>query len=388
MRSARLLPALLALSLLAATRAPAQPVMFIAFGDSITEGAFDDSGFDALGYPPRLVRRLANVGLEASVDNRGKGGETTAEALSRITRVLDDGGDGLLLMEGTNDINDGISPETTTFNLAEMARRANARGIETVYATIVPRVPTARFDPTNRQTAERAALLREQAWSDGRRLVDPFQVFWTTPDVFDVFYSGEDRNVGHPNGEGYDLLADTFTQVLNDTDRVPPVPGAVRPADGASGVSPQAVLEVELFDFGAGIDLEQTTLTVNGAAVETTLEGDAARAVLTGRLTDQPEGSVRLGLDTRDLAAPDPNVSSAVVATFFVGEDPGGGGGGGPIGDVDGDGRVDGADLVAFALRFGAEEGDGRYEATYDFDGNGVIDGDDLALLALDFGQS
>lgn len=376
----------LALSLLAATAGAAQPLVFLAFGDSITEGAFDDAGFLEPGYPPRLARRLDNLGLAAEILNRGKGGENTVEALSRITRVLDEGGDGLLLMEGTNDINDSISPETTTFNLGEMARRANVRQIETVYATIIPRVPTARFDPSNRQTGERAALLRELAWSEGRRLVDPFQVFRATPDVFDLYYSADDVNVGHPDGAGYDLLAEIFADVLSDTDRVPPVPGDVRPADGASNVSPQANLEVVLYDFGAGIDLERTALTVDGVEIQTRVEGDSTRAVLSGRLSGQPDGAVSLGVATRDLATPEPNTTDAVVSTFVVGADPGDGGG--PIGDVDGDGRVDGADLVAFALRFGAEVGESRYELLYDFDANGIIDGNDLALLAIHFGES
>ena len=83
--------------------------------------------------------------------NRGVGGEKTPEGLSRIDQVLDEGGDVLLLMEGSNDISRNISIETTLFDLGEMARRAEERGLEVVHATVIPRIPTPA--PTRRTSA-------------------------------------------------------------------------------------------------------------------------------------------------------------------------------------------------------------------------------------------
>ena len=88
-------------------------------------------------------------GVAAEVENYGWPGETTPEGLARIDDVLDNGGDVLLLMEGTNDINNEISRETTIFNLAAIADRAEERDVEVVHATIIPRLPSANRDKTN-----------------------------------------------------------------------------------------------------------------------------------------------------------------------------------------------------------------------------------------------
>jgi len=55
-------------------------------------------------------------------------------------------------------------------------------------------------------------------------------------------------------------------------------------------------------------------------------------------------------------------------------------------GDVDRDGRVDGADLVYLGLAFGAGGESIRYDADADLDGSGAVDGEDLAILAANFG--
>jgi hypothetical protein len=58
------------------------------------------------------------------------------------------------------------------------------------------------------------------------------------------------------------------------------------------------------------------------------------------------------------------------------------------FGDVDGDGRVDGVDLVLLARAFGATRGSSRYERDADLDASGTVDGQDLAILASNFGQT
>src|SRR5262249_61665352 len=100
---------------------------YIAFGDSIPEGFGDTKGLG--GYPARLQTLLVSRGqTSATVVNAGLSGETSAGGLSRINRTLVGAaaGDTLLLMEGTNDVNARISPETTAFNLDQIAQRAEA----------------------------------------------------------------------------------------------------------------------------------------------------------------------------------------------------------------------------------------------------------------------
>ena len=129
-----------------------QEVVFLAFGDSITEGYGDTSSLGG-GYPSRLERWLRQEGYDAIVENHGVGGETTSSGLSRIDSVLAGGGDYLLLMEGTNDISRRASVETIAFNLDEMAARAEALDIIAVHATVIPRIPTAPVDASNAATS-------------------------------------------------------------------------------------------------------------------------------------------------------------------------------------------------------------------------------------------
>lgn len=57
------------------------------------------------------------------------------------------------------------------------------------------------------------------------------------------------------------------------------------------------------------------------------------------------------------------------------------------VGDIDGSGRVDGADLQRLAWSFGSSSGGERYLEAADLDSDGVVDGDDLAILAANFGN-
>lgn len=383
------LPAPAALSgmllFLLATLAPspaATQTLYVAFGDSITFGIGDEGGG---GYPARLPDELAERGEQAEVLNAGVPGETTAEGVSRIEDALADpaaaGADVLLLMEGTNDVGARISPETVRFNLEQISRQAAARGVDTVHLTVVPRLPSANFDGSNRVTGRLAAQVRELAWSQGQGLADPFEVFlFQSPDPFGTLYVGGTDKL-HPNPAGYDLMAEVVADALTGRDRVPPVPGPVTPRDGSRGVDPAAEVRAQVFDFGEGLDLPFTELLVNGEQVETTVQGDERRAELVFRPAEPLRGVVEVRVRSRDLASPpaalDRRVSEFMVAGTEL-----------LAGDIDQDGRVDGEDLVIFAVRFGTRRGEGAYRAFADLNGDDAVDGEDLAVLASNFGQS
>lgn len=383
MRRAALGSFLLSALLLAARPAGAQTPRWIAFGDSITQGYGDDPARTDPGYPGRLKALLAQRGIAVDVINAGLGGETTGDALTRVNSVLVQGGSRFLLMEGTNDINAKVSTETIIFNLDQLARRAEARGMEAVHATLIPRLPTANTDGANRAAGDLAAALRTLAGSTNRKLVDPFEVFfYETPNAFDTDYLGGSDKL-HPNAAGYTLLSQIFADALTpNVDKVPPVLGAVSPADGATDVPASSTVRVTLYDFGAGIDKTQTKLVINGTPVTATLEGaDNRRADLIYTPATPFKGLVTVGISARDLATPpnavERNVDQFIIAgTVFL------------AGDIDRNGRVDGADLIALALRFGAPRSSVRYVAAIDLNHDGVIDGLDLALLASNFGKS
>ena len=363
----------LASAALAPPPASAQTV-YLAFGDSITAGSFDDP--DGGGYPARLEELLNARGAPAVVENHGVPGETTAEALSRVGDVLDAGGDVLLLMEGTNDIRE-LSPETIAFNLAEIAERAEARGVDVVHGTIIPRHPSASFDGTNRGTGAFNGLIRELAWENRRNLADPFYVvFRQTPDAFSTLYADN----FHPNAEGYDLLAEVWADALTGRDEIPPVTGRVSPFDDQQGTPANAQIRIDLYDFGSGIAVSATRLLIDGDPVAATIEGDERRQTIRYTPAEPWSGVVFVGLEAQDRESP-PNERSGQLVQFVVE---------GAVfldGDIDRDGRVDGADLVTLALSFGTRRGMPQFRGVADLNGDGRVDGEDLAILASNFGE-
>jgi lysophospholipase L1-like esterase len=351
---------------------------YVAFGDSITSGFGDPAG---IGYPGRLQALLtADLSAPVTVTNDGLFGETTGEGLSRIGGALQVGVTAVLLMEGTNDINSKVSVDTIVQNLDMMADMAEAAGITAVHATVIPRLPAADTDPTNLMTGALAGAIRELAWQKQRTLVDPFEVFfYLTPDALSRDYLGGTDKL-HPNAAGYDLLAQTFADVLTGADRVPPVTGTVSPANGQLNVPASAAIQLDVFDFGAGIDVANTHLVIDGQAVAITPMGDPHKLEFLYQPAAPLAGVVSVGLQAQDLATP-PNTFNGTVATFEVV---------GTFflpGDLNHDGIVDGKDLLLFAPCFGAHRYDPNFQLACDLNGDGIVDGRDLAILAFNFGK-
>lgn len=377
-----------ALFLLAFPGAALAQVGFLAFGDSITFGVGDDPARAQKGYPPRLQALLAAAGVQATVQNAGFSGEDTTAGITRIDTVLASvptSTEVLLLMEGTNDISRGISFETTMFNLREMARKAELKGLSVVHATAIPRVPSAWMDDRNVVNLRFAENVRDTAGTRNRDLADPFEVFSNLPNLFTNFYApviDPPDPVGHPNAAGYDRLAQVMFDVIRDLDTVGPVPGITVPLHGAEGVPPTTAITVDVWDFGTGIDLTATRLLVNGTDTGVAATGTSKHAQLTFTPTTPLAGAVLVGLRSRDLNLPTPNATDKNVARFIVA--------GTTIlgGDLNRDGRVDGSDLVQLARRFGARSGENRFLAAADLSPDGLIDGSDLAVLASNFGKT
>jgi lysophospholipase L1-like esterase len=371
---------LLGFAFAAVSPVAAQTTRYICFGDSITDGVGDTLPEGERGYPVRLDTLLSNAGRAVEVVEEGVPGEDTPEGLSRIDSVLATGGDVFLLMEGTNDPSGNISFETTRFNLAEMATRAEAAGFAVIHATTIPRIPTANRDPDNIENRQLNGEIRNLAGTEGRDLADPFEVFGAVPDAFAaIYWDNPDDAVGHPNAAGYDLMAEAFANVIRGIDTVPPVHGRMTPDDGDDAVSPGVEIEVEVWDFGSGVDATNTTLVVNGTVVEAGSTGGETRRLLTYQPPTALSGVVTLGLRAQDR---DGNATNQQIAAFTVQ--------GNTVlsGDVDRDGRVSGVDLVRLALAFGARRGEDRYDRAADLNTDDRVDGDDLAILANNFGRS
>jgi acyl-CoA thioesterase-1 len=356
----------------------ASPQTYVAFGDSITSGYGDPRG---IGYPGRLEALLStDLKVPVTVINDGMFGETTGEGLTRIGSALQPGVTAVLLMEGTNDINAKVSVDTIVQNLDLMAGQAETAGIAAVHATIIPRLRTADTDPTNVITASLAGAIRELAWERSRTLADPFEVFfYLTPDAMSLDYLGGGDKL-HPNGAGYDLIAQTFADAMTGADHVPPVTGTVSPGDGQQDVPANVGIQLDVLDFGAGIDVANTHLLIDGQQVAVTPTGDQRKLQFLYQPPAPIAGVVSIGLQAKDLATP-PNTFTGtvstfeVVGTFFL------------PGDFNHDGIVDGQDLLLFAPCFGAHRYDPNFQLACDLNGDGIVDGKDLAVLAFNFGK-
>lgn len=126
----RFLPLLaLAVAVLAAGPARAQPVTIVALGDSLTAG-YGLPEPDA--FPVVLERALKARGHDVVIVNAGVSGDTTAGGLARLDWVLADRPAIVLLALGANDGLRGIDPRTTRANLDAILDRLGKEKVRTL----------------------------------------------------------------------------------------------------------------------------------------------------------------------------------------------------------------------------------------------------------------
>lgn len=113
--------------------------LYLAFGDSITRGIVRSDGTTAEGYEIEL-EAFIDANLWASqVLNSGKSGERTSDGVNRLVQILNTYSlDYVLLLEGTNDILDGVSYETTLYNLGIMVDYCIDYNVTPIIATLPP----------------------------------------------------------------------------------------------------------------------------------------------------------------------------------------------------------------------------------------------------------
>jgi hypothetical protein len=290
-------------------------------------------------------------------------------------------------MEGTNDIDlvqQGLlSIESIRSNLVEMTRRVSNRGAEPILSTLIPRGPRANRDRDSLLTKALNVQIRGSAFQRDLREVENFEAFREAPQPYGtIFYLGSDP-VGHPNAAGFELMAQTFADVIENLDLMHPVIGEHQPLSVLQPeVRPGQVFEVFVYDFGEGLDRDSLTLTLNGLPVETDVAGNDRRRLLSHEATNETILCfARLGINAADTADP-PNRLEVVVADYER-----------PNAevrrtDLTKDCRVDGRDVLELAELFGTRQNEFRFDPLLDLNGDKVIDGEDLARIAADFGKT
>ena len=205
----------------------AQSAAVVAFGDSITDGAYATVNQNAR-WPDELARRLlanpktANI----SVLNEGIGGNRILHdnagpsALARFDRdvIAQAGVKYLIILEAINDIGhaydpghafDVVSADDLIAGYAQMAERAHMHGIKVYVATLTPYTGARYSSPAGEEV--RQALnkwIRTTSQIDGFIDFDKATQDPANPATFLAAYDHSDHL--HPSDQGYKAMGDAI----------------------------------------------------------------------------------------------------------------------------------------------------------------------------------
>lgn len=224
----------LTLALLAA-QVPAMagndPAVIIVFGDSISAGYNDDeldlngnpnnqkgigSGQTDFGLPDQELSRILDESRRSAVVvNWGYGGTSSSFGERRIsgntaqTKTEHPGSQYIvLIIYGTNDYGQGISPSTTRFNIAQMITRARANGYTPIVGALTPR------DDENVTSYNSQIQLAAITANPAAQFVNHYAHFQTYPANGLSLLNTEFSNLKqtyvrlHPSNEGYLVIAE------------------------------------------------------------------------------------------------------------------------------------------------------------------------------------
>ena len=331
---------------------PAFGAKYVGVGDSITFGRTGTSRDAYLGF---LADYLTDRGETVSTGNEGVRGNTSADLLARLSGVLNRHSDAdyMLVMVGTNDVFRWIheptllSPEETRANLFGILDRIQDTSIQPILATVVPRLSGDQDDPNNSETNRLNDIIRSVASSRGVSLARVNANMSGAANQFTYFDSV------HPGPLIEPLIAEAFAAVITGQSRgaidlTGPTPVDLTPLPNAVGVDLNTNIRIVVRELSAGVDAESAVLELGGQAVELVVVPQGGDIVF--RYT--PPEPLRFGqrvngrFSVDDTAMPPNTTEFQYTFSALAGN--------GTNGDVNGSGRVDGADLAILASAFGA----------------------------------
>ena len=190
------------------------PNQYLAFGDSITEGAGSDR---RTGFATPLQARLrAYWGGEAEVRVDGVRGSRSVDGLARLPASLKQNRPAfVLILYGTNDWNgrcQSLAAEAcfTVGALRDMVRAARAAGSQPVVGTIIPAHPGLAPAERNRWIQAENELIRALAQQEGAVLADTWAAFGADQGQWPALFFDD----LHPNEDGYARIGEAFFQAL------------------------------------------------------------------------------------------------------------------------------------------------------------------------------
>jgi lysophospholipase L1-like esterase len=191
-----------------------RPNVYLAFGDSITDG---EGSSDGAGYRGRLQALLRGALGAANLVNEGDAGAVSHHGARRIARVLEHHRPAYtLVLYGTNDWDEtregGEAPTMTINSLRRIVEQVRAASSLPFLATLIP--THVGHDPRatperNRWVAQVNGLIRALAIDQGAVLVDLEAAFAAEPDPDRLYSDGL-----HPNDLGYGVIARAFFRAI------------------------------------------------------------------------------------------------------------------------------------------------------------------------------
>jgi lysophospholipase L1-like esterase len=193
-----------------------RPNVYMAFGDSITEG---DGSRGRRGYRDDLAHQLRGYWGEAEVANEGVTATRSSDGAARLGASLAAVHPAYaLILYGTNDWNSFVCRHVaecfTLPSMRSMIREAKAAGTVPVVATLLPANP-ASGDPLaearNAWVIETNSLLRPLVREEGGVLADVHTAFMDEAgDNLPALFSDH----VHPNDRGYGVIADELFRAI------------------------------------------------------------------------------------------------------------------------------------------------------------------------------
>jgi len=193
----------------------ATPGVFLAFGDSITNGQVGTG--DGQGYTGILERKLAAYFGKAVVINDGVDSSNSERGDDRLLDSLNGGRPAFtLLLYGTNDWADSRCAATPCFTidrLRSMVRKVKSRGgfpfVGTLLMTNVGN--DFRASPQRNSWVEvQNGHIKEMAGEEGAVLVDLHAAFEHSPLTYNELFA----DYIHPSAAGYQAIADAWFDAI------------------------------------------------------------------------------------------------------------------------------------------------------------------------------
>lgn len=205
------------------------PLRVTAFGDSITLGVLGDRADGTIlttsnNYPNNLQLALRGLDPAWRVVNRGQGGERTFEGRGRLPGALGRDRPGfVLIMEGTNDADEGDDPSVIVANLEAMVDQAKANRSIPILGTIPPNF---RNDPRAQGIIGVAnRMIRTSARARGVVLAEIFNGMNDRS-----LFGSPERGIEdplHPNERGYARMAGIWFAAMQQA--IPAAPSTAQP---------------------------------------------------------------------------------------------------------------------------------------------------------------